>query len=41
MIPAITVYETDARNTGLLDAAGNEIVAMPEPVGFVELKEGD
>lgn len=39
MIPSITVYDTDARPTGLLDRDGNEVVALPDPVGFVELRE--
>ena len=34
MLPALQVDEIVPRFTGLLDAQGNDIVSLPEPIGF-------
>ena len=39
--PPLSVDDQPTRYTGLLDRAGNEIVALPEPIGFIELREGE
>lgn len=33
--PALTVFEPDVINTGLLDADGNPIMRAAEPIGFL------
>ena len=39
LLPSLTVDYTDAEFTGLLDKQGNEIVRLPERMGFIHANE--
>lgn len=34
-MPSVTVFPAEARDTGLVDAAGNKIMAGVDPIGFL------
>lgn len=36
---SVNVHETEPVYTGLLDADGNELVRMPEPIGFIHFED--